>query len=266
MPIISGNKKPTPGPVTQPKKPWYVRGDAVAEEVAKEDLRVEEEQASRGKMFRFWLEKGDEAPITFVDGNLTDKGVLDSFMFREHSLMINGRWGNNFVCVSEQEPCPICDGGDKPSLVGVFTIIDHRDYTSKKGNVYSNTRKLLVAKRNTFKLLQREASKHGGLAGCRFDVSRIGDQSPRVGDVFSFTEKGDPVALAQTYTYDVIDPQTKKKSVASSFVAADYGEEIRYLSAAELRKLGFGKGSPIGGESPISGIKPASLDVEKELG
>jgi hypothetical protein len=277
MPIVS--KKPAGGApveavkpqskiaVTKPvAKPWYVRGDATADAVAKEDHRIEEEQAQRGKLFRFWLEKGEEGAITFVDGFLTEKGVLDTFMFREHSLFMNGRWGNNFVCVSEQEPCPICEGGDTPSLVGCFTIIDHRDYVSKKGNKYSNTRKLFVAKRNSLKLLQKEATKHGGLAGCQFDVSRIGDQAPRVGDVFSFSEKGDLKQLAQHYTQEFIDPATKKKVVRSNFVPADYGGEIHYLTASELRKLGFGKGSPIGGEGPVSGAKQASSDVEEELG
>jgi hypothetical protein len=272
MPILS--KKPASGsPVTTAKtqskpvaKPWYVRGDATADAVAKEDHRIEEEQAQRGKLFRFWLEKGDEASVTFVDGHLTEKGVLDSFMFREHSLFMNGRWGNNFVCVSEQEPCPICEGGDTPSLVGCLTVIDHRDYVSKKGNTYSNTRKLFVAKRNSWKLLQKEATKHGGLAGCRFDVSRIGDQAPRVGDVFSFTDKSDPKVLAKQYVQEFVDPKTKVKTAKSNFVPADYGEEIHYLTGAELRKLGFGKGIPIGGEGPVHGAKPASSDVEKELG
>ena len=268
MPIL--NKKASDKaakPQAQPtKKPWYVRGDATADAVAKEDHRIEEEQAQRGKLFRFWLEKGGEGAITFVDGNLTEKGVLDSFMYREHSLFMNGKWGNTFVCVAEQEPCPICEGGDQPSLVGVFTIIDHRKYTSKKGNTYENTRKLFVAKRNTLKLLQKEASKHGGLAGCQFDVSRIGDQAPRVGDVFSFSEKGDPKALAKQYVHEVTDPASKKKTTICDFQVANYDEEIRYFTAKELRKLGFGTGSPIGGEGPVHGAKSATSDVEQELG
>ena len=120
-------------PQAQPaKKPWYVRGDATADAVAKEDHRIEEEQSQRGKLFRFWLEKGGEGAITFIDGTLTEKGVLDSFMFREHSLFMNGKWGNIFVCTAEQEPCPICEGGDQPSLVGCFTVIDHRSTPAKK--------------------------------------------------------------------------------------------------------------------------------------
>ena len=116
------------------------------------------------------------------------------------------------------------------------------------------------------KLLQKEATKHGGLAGCQFDVSRIGDQAPRVGDVFSFSEKNDPKLLAQQYVHEVVDPTTKKKTVVCDYQVADYDQEIRYFTAAELRKLGFGTGSPIGGEGPVHGAKQASADVEQELG
>jgi hypothetical protein len=46
-------------------------------------------------------------------------------MFYEHRVRLNGEW-ENYICTAEadqSQPCPICEGGDRPSLVGVMTVI-----------------------------------------------------------------------------------------------------------------------------------------------
>lgn len=252
----------------KPAASWFKKGDAVAGEITKEEAKVEQKMAQRGKMWRFFMEKGEgPSPITFVDGNLTEKGLLDcSMLYREHHLCLNGKWGNFIVCVAESEPCPACEGGDEPSLVGVFTVIDHREYISKKGDKYTDTAKLFVAKRGTFKLLQQYATKRGGLAGCRFDVSRLGDQAPVVGDGFDFTDKQDIDVLRKKYVRKFIDPNTKQEVIKSIFVPANYEDEIIYRTAAEIRALGIGK-TPIGGETgPVSGAIKATQDVDEAMG
>lgn len=247
------------------KKPWYVKGDSTAGAIQKEDKRIEEKIANQYRMFRFWLEADKTISVTFVDGGLTDKGVLDCFMYREHQLFLNGKWTNWYVCTAEQEPCPICETGDDPSLVGVFTIIDHSEFKGKKA-IYKDTPKLFVAKRGTLKQLQIEATKRGGLSGCTFDVTRSSTEKPNVGDMFSFTVKTDLNELRKKYVKKVEDPKTKKVVVKSVFEVANYEEEIKYYPAVELRKLGFGKGTPIGGEGPVSDAKAAGAAVEEALG
>ena len=47
---------------------------------------------------------------------------------------------------------------NRPSLVALFTIIDHRQIqsTKDKTKVYKDTKKLLVAKTQTFELLNKQ--------------------------------------------------------------------------------------------------------------
>lgn len=237
---------------------WYVRGDDTAHAVAEDDKRIEDKIASQNRMFRFYLKEDTSASITFVDGNLTPKGVLDCFMYREHQVYRDNKWTNWYPCVSEVEPCPICETGDEPSLVGVFTVIDHSEYKGKK-NIYKDQPKLFVAKRTTLKMLQQLATKRGGLAGCTFDVTRSGENSPSVGNMFDFTEKNSIADLRKKYVR-----KTKEGKVETVFVPADYEEEIVFRSGDELRELGFGS-SPIGSKKAPVDSEEASEDLEKEL-
>lgn len=205
--------------------------DALANEEAQAELRKQEQ----GKLWRFWMPQDEERQVTFLDGDLDEHGMLDIPMFYEHQVKQNGNW-TNFVCTSEQEPCPICEKGEsKPSLVGVLTVIDHTPHKIKsgqnEGKTIQNSRKLFVAKRNTIKLLTKAAVKRGGLAGCTFDVTRTGEKDPSVGSSFEFVQKfesGDEIAEK----YDM-----KPEDI----VPAEYETEIQYRTADELCDLGIGK-------------------------
>lgn len=223
---------------------WAKRGKAAQQAMDTYEKDAEKHFAEMNRMWRFWIPKGETAPITFVDGNLLPDGTLDILTFREHSVQVNGEW-DQFVCIAETEPCPLCEGGDFPSLVGVLTIIDHRTYKSKKGKgVYKDTPKLFVAKKNTIKLLQQMATKRDGLAGCRFDVSRLNDNDPNVGGSFDFESKTPVEKLAKELTRKSKDGKTE-----TVFKPADYEKEIQYKEADELRAKGFGSGKPIGSEA-----------------
>jgi|PlaIllAssembly_1097288.scaffolds.fasta_scaffold00045_4 hypothetical protein len=237
------------GPAAQEKSPtgsktpsWAKRGKAATAAMEQYEKDADKHFAEKNRMWRFWIPKGESARVTFVDGNLLPDGTLDILTFREHSVQVNGDW-EQFVCIAESEPCPLCEGGDFPSLVGVLTIIDHRTYKGKKG-VYKDTPKLYVAKKNTIKLLQQMATKRDGLAGATFEISRLNDSDPNVGGSFDFEEKGNITALQKQYTRKGKDGKT-----TTVFVPADYEKEIVFLSGKELRAKGFGSGKPIGSES-----------------
>lgn len=221
------------------------KGKAAAEAFAKEEHKAE--QASKNNVFRFWLPKDKEGSITFLDGNLNTDGLLDVPFYYEHNINMNGKWGNFFICTQDEEPCPICEGGTPPSYVCLMTVIDHSEYVSKKdGQVKKDNVKLLVCKRDSVKMLQKLAVKRGGLRGCRFDVSRTGDKSPSIGNVFDFTEKLTEQQLVAAYKGKEFD-----KSMPINYEKM-LGE--MYMNAKDLRKLGFGSTSgPIGGEAPMSG-------------
>lgn len=203
---------------------------------AKDDLK--------GTTYRFRLPKGIGTEITFLDGILLQNGLLDIITYHEHQIYMNGNWNNFFPCVGEEEPCPICEGGHYASLVGVFTIIDHSEWTDGQGALHVNERKLFVAKRPTIELLQLQATKRGGIAGCRFEVMRTNDEkSANVGNVFEFVNKSELPAICQTYKVDG---------------AYDYEKVIPYFNADKLRTLGFGT-PKVGAQDAPTAQNAASL-------
>lgn len=223
------------------------KGKAAQEAMAQEEHKAE--QRAKGQVLRFWLPKDKDACITFLDGDLAD-GMLDIPFYYEHQVNMNGSWNNHFICTQDEEPCPICEGGHSPSYVGVFTIIDHAEYVSKKdGKTYKDQVRLLVAKRDSIKQLTKLAEKRGGLRGCKFDVSRTGDKSPAIGNVFDFTEKLTDAQLAKLFG-DKSAPLNYEEILANM-----------YMPAKELRKLGFGSmTAPVGSES-----MPDEADMAESL-
>lgn len=211
-------------------------GAAAKAALAAEEARVAEAKAAAGKLYRFRLKEGEARTITFLDGYLDADGLLDIPMWMEHTLQVNGNW-TNVVCTQEQEPCPVCATGDRPSLVGGLTVIDHTEFTIQKGanagKVISNQKRLFVAKRGTLKILQKLAEKRGGLAGCTFEVSRTSDKSPSVGDMFDFSQQDSLEELREHFGQD-----DEGNWIATP---ANYDEEVVYRTADQLIELGIGK-------------------------
>jgi len=237
---------------------WAKRGSAAKEAMDKYEKDAEKHFEDMNRMWRFWIPKGESARVTFVDGDLLEDGTLDILTFREHTVKVNGEW-EQFVCIAEQEPCPICEGGDFPSLVGVLTIIDHREHKGKKA-VYKDNPRLYVAKKNTIKLLQQNATKRNGLAGATFEISRLGENDPTVGGSFDFEEKRSMAECQKAYTRK--DKKTNKTNTV--FAPADYEKEIVYLTGKKLRAMGFGTGNPIGSET-TGDAEAAGEDAGKHM-
>lgn len=220
------------------------KGKASKKALDNEEKKAEEQ--SKNTAFRFWMPNDAETEVTFLDGDLDEEGLLDIPMYYEHQVFMNGRWTNWFVCTGEEEPCPVCEGGDNPALVGAFTIIDHSQYKDKNGKQHKDERRLFVAKRQSIKMLQKLATKREGLAGCKFDVSRTGEQSASVGNIYDFTDKTSLIKI--------------KKLYGKECVPYDYEQVIQYRSAKELRKLGFGS-TAVGAEDDDG----AGSDYDEDL-
>jgi len=252
---------------------WMKTGAASAAAAQTEQAEAQKRKEEMGKAFRFWLEDGEEARITFVDGDLVEtpngKFLLPP-RFYEHNLFLNGRWGNTFVCPEKTAPdsgekCPICESGDRPALVALFTVIDHREYTSKNdaSKKYKDTVKLYVATTGVFEQLNSLAQKVGGLAGTTWDVKRTGDKSPRVGNNFfpipspsNNQSKGDIAKLQQMYVMERLDPKTGQKSTVTKFVPLVYEQEIIFRTGDQLRQMGLGK--PV---TQVSGFGPQAQNT-----
>jgi len=208
--------------------------------VAKAEKETAAKKAAAGEARRFWLPNDAETQITFLDGDLLPEGLIDTVTFWEHQLKLNGSWQNWFVCTKDDEPCPICEDSDKySSLITLFTVIDHTKWTDKQNVVHQHERRLFACKRDTFKRLQKLATKRKGLVGVTFDVARTGDKSAAVGNDFDFVEKLSLEDIGKKYNL-------KEKDLKPF----DYSEVIKYHTADELRELGFGSnGAPIGQEA-----------------
>lgn len=214
---------------------WLKKGASAHKAMAEADARTE---ANKGAMnVRFWMKEGEERTITFLDGGLTEDGLLDIPMYYEHTVQVAGQW-TQFVCIAEEEPCPLCESGDNAQLVGALSVIDHTGYFSKKQEKQiQNIRRLYIAPRTVIKKLQKLAAKRGGLAGLTFDVTRTEAKAARVGDLLDFQGKTDVKELQETFGEE-----------AQPF---NYEEVLPHASGDELRAMGFGN-AKIGAEKPVA--------------
>lgn len=109
----------------------------------------------------------------------------------------------HFTCIAEHLPgsfCALCDVGLRPYYAGVYTILDGRKWTDRKGAVHKNERKLLVGKIRVVQTLKRRAQEQGGsLRGCVFEVHRNDARSSRVGDDFKFIRRIKEAELRQMF-------------------------------------------------------------------
>lgn len=234
---------------------WMKTGKASAALAEQEEKNAEMRKNEQGKLWRFRLKEKGEARITFVDGDLDkDLGCLAPPRFYEHTVK-RGRDYENFVCVEQTSPeegqkCPLCEDGDRPSLVALFTIIDHRQVHSTRdpSKVIKDQKRLLAAKPVTFEVLNKMAVKRGGLAGTTWDVSRLGgDKSPAVGSNFDFVGKTPLEDLRKMFVREVKDAKGKI-TLEHYFTPADYEKEVTKYDENQLRSMGYGDKS--GGAMP----------------
>lgn len=205
---------------------------------------------------------GDDFSLTILDGGLNEDGFLDGAYWAEHTCFIGGRY-ENFVCIAEQEPCPICESNENASMVLGLTVVDWTPFTFKQGPRAGLTipcsLKALICKQTTMKVLQKQATKRGGLEGCMFEVSRSSDKSPAVGDMYEFVEKY-PISDIQ----EEINKRCKEAGVdpfkAEPIDFAQFLEPICF-DAKQLRQRGFGAGKTLSG---VAGQEPGT-DLDEEL-
>ena len=90
-------------------------------------------------------------------------------------MYLNGSWLNWETCIQDigEEDCPLCDAGMSPSYVCVFTVIDHSEFTTKKGVLVKDQIRLLVLKTSArAKMWRQKSRRDGNLVGCRYESTR----------------------------------------------------------------------------------------------
>ncbi len=226
--------KSSAGKKQQKKLPsWMMGGQDAEKAFEKEDAETKARREANARLFRFRVKPGETTSVTFVDGDVHLTGpkkgsfVNSVPVVYEHTVKTGPKKWDQYLCIAEDEPCPFCASDNRRYICAVFTVIDHSEWTSRKGETYTNQRKLFVAKSQTYKKLKKRAAKHGALTGWTVEISRTDDRSAAVGDEFEWEDQQALTTLADEYDLPEILEGT------------DYVEELPYHSGEELRTLGF---------------------------
>lgn len=171
--------------------------------------------SAMNRVFRFWLPKGKEADIIFL--NEGDEAPV----IWEHQIRLGGDWRNWATCMIQAgQSCPLCKWADanngqfKRYKVMYFSIIDCSKYTDRKGVEHVNTKKLFGAKKDTKELIRRlwlrRKEADTGLRGAMYNAYRTNsDKSANVGEQFEFKKMVDLATLedAEAFNFaEVIAP------------------------------------------------------------
>ena len=148
------------------KKQLFKRGFTAVENENKR--REKAREAKKGKLFRFYLKKGDvDVPIRFL--------TEDPISFWEHTIK-EGSTFSNYPCAGEG--CEHCASGDKPRYVSAWLVVDKRTgtYKDKEGNekTFKDRIKVLVRGLKDSALLENLSRKYT-LVDREYTVTRTGE-------------------------------------------------------------------------------------------
>lgn len=243
-----------------------------------------------GTSLRFWLKEGTSRQVVFIDGD------DDGFRTKEHSLTINGTFGNAFTCIQgipgldNGRGCPLCamavrrkghrDAGGAYG-VAYFTVADLTPYTNREGKVFPITVMLLPCKKEMlakFSTMRKEMFG-GTLVGRQFLAMRSapvpgqqGDaKTPRIGDNWQQVAQVPlmqlPAAPGQQprIVPNIPDPRTGQLAVPFNYLeilAPKSFEELAQL-AAEIERGGGTTATeqPVPYGPPPAGAAPAPQPV-----
>jgi len=216
------------------KKSWYLKGKNGWKKAQQVDEEAKARQAARGPL-RFWLEPDSSAKVTFLD--------TPSFFIYEHNLQLDGKWGNYFTCLKDFDTCPLCESGDRSSFAVVGTVISHKPWKDRDGNVHKNTKMLFVARGKARDRVKKQIERRKDLKFCLYEISRGSSKNESsVGEDFEFIRK-----LSQKTLLKLVPEGEDPKEWLRPF---DYEEVLAPKDPAELRKL-VGLEDPVGSGEEI---------------
>lgn len=179
------------------------------------DEGFEAQRPKKNYVNRFWMPKDSEKTITFVDDTTVMCGetkITSPLFIEEYQLNLNGHWRNWFTRPFKPEDDLLKEMGYRASRVAVFTIIDHSEWTDKKGTLHKDELKLFVVKRSApiYKQIEKLMSRHGSLRGRQFNVSRMGDKSPAVGSMLEYQDHIEIEEVPFNYL-EILKPKTREE-------------------------------------------------------
>jgi len=200
---------------------------------------------------RFWMPNDSERRITFVDGpSVTYDGVeiKTPFQYQEYNVKHNGHWRNWFTRHPDPSHDILSKHDYRASKVAAFTVIDHQEFTDRKGVTHKDTVSLYIVKRTQpiWKQIEKLLARHGSLQGKSFTVSRFGDKSPSCGTMLEPMEGAWPDFDPSTHTpfnyLEVLAPKTADE-IEALLNLTNQGQSEQGSS----QQGGWGKPPPSGG-------------------
>lgn len=168
---------------------------------------------------RFWMKNNTDREITFIDGPTIDFNgteVPTPLQYMEYNLNMNGHWRNWFTKNTDPSQDFLKDLGHRASKVAALTVIDHSEWTDRKGNLHKDEVVMYVVKRSStvWKQIERYYATHGSLQGQRFRISRMGDKSPGAGSLLEHIGPSSVYNPEQHKPFDyftILAPKTKEE-------------------------------------------------------
>lgn len=167
---VSTRRSSKPSPARK-KTSLFQRGYSVAREEKKRQDEAREQSGKR--LFNLFLkDDGDEAQVRF----LTEEPIN----FYAHTIK-SSRNGSDrfdtFVCTQDDD-CPYCAEGDRPSYKGAYLVFDRRTVeikdkqTGKKKKIHGQLR-LYIQGMRVIGQLDRLSNRYG-LTKCDYTIARVG--------------------------------------------------------------------------------------------
>ena len=168
---------------------------------------------------RFWMKNGTDREITFIDPASVDfngQQIPTPIQYQEYNLNMNGHWRNWFTRPTDDTQDFLKELGHRASKVAALTVIDHSEWTDRKGVVHKDEITMYVVKRSStvWKQIERFYANHGSLEGQRFRISRMGDKSPGAGSLLEHigaSDVYDPQVHKPLNYFDILAPKTRQE-------------------------------------------------------
>lgn len=168
---------------------------------------------------RFWMKNGTDREITFIDGASIDfngQKIPTPIQYQEYNLNMNGHWRNWFTRPTDDSQDFLKEMGHRASKVAALTVIDHSEWTDRKGVVHKDEVTLYVLKRSStvWKQIERFYQTHGSLEGQKFRISRMGDKSPGAGSLLEHIGASDVYdsSIHKPFEYfEILAPKTRQE-------------------------------------------------------
>jgi len=205
---------------------WFKQGEE-GEKFLQEEKERRQKQAEASnniKNWRFKLAKDVTGQVVFLDDLY--------FFFSEHQFYANDSYYNYETCIDDIEgECPLCENGNRPSIVAVTTIIDFTQHKKKDGTFTDKpTKKPMVLKQGGTERLLKRQKKLGGLTYRKFEVYRSSDPKGEATGTDIDYEKEVDVEDLKKFAPEGVDPNEWIKPF-------DYAEMFQPKTAPELRKI-----------------------------